>query len=109
MASTQKKDKVSTIVSAKKSAKKAVKKSIPRKNAFHPDSQQTQFLMKAGKQASEQAIREAKALGLEIMYIENGVVYREQNGKREAVDTVNEPQTEKYKKIKKGVTLYVKK
>lgn len=109
MASAKKDNKISTLVSAKKSAKKAVKKNVSEKAVFHSDYLQTEFLVKAGKRVSDQALREAKALGLEIMYIENGVLYREQDGKREVVSVVNLPKQEKYKKIKKGVTLYVKK
>ncbi len=109
MTSAKSKNKVSIVVSVKQNVKKAVKKSISRKTVFHPDSVQTEFLIKAVKQASEQALREAKALGLEIMYMEDGVLYREQDGKREVVSIANEPEIEKYKKLKKGVTLYVKK
>jgi len=89
--------------------KSAVGKVTSKKVIFHSDSSQTQFLVKAAKRVSAQAIREAKALGLEIMYIENGVLYREKDGEREVVIVANEPPLEKYTKLKKGVTLYVKK
>lgn len=108
MATVKKNNHPSKDTAAKKSVKRTVKKSVE-KHVFYADTLQTQFLVKAGERVSEQALREAKALGLEIMYIENGVLYREQGEKREVVSVVNEPKGGKYKKLKKGVTLYVKK
>lgn len=107
MASTTKNNTNSKTAASKKTEKKGEKAS--KKIIFHGDTTQTQFLIKAGKIVSEQALREAKALGLEIMYIENGILYREKGGRREIVSTLTETGTKKYKKLKKGVTLYVKK
>lgn len=108
MATVKKNNQPSKDAGAKKSVKRTAKKSVE-KPVFYADTLQTQFLVKAGKRVSEQALREAKALGLEIMYLEDGVLYREQDGKREVVSVVGQPEKEKYKNLKKGVTLYVKK
>jgi hypothetical protein len=78
---------------------------LPKKIVFHADANQTEFLKKAGKKSAEQAIREAQALGLEIMYIEDGILYREKDGKREVVEAEKTSNT----RLKKGTTLYVKK
>ncbi len=107
MASATKNNTSSKASASKKNGKKG--KKVSKKIIFHGDAMQTQFLVKAGNIVSKQAIREAKALGLEIMYIENGILYREKDGKREKVSTISEAIPEKYKKLKKGVTLYVKK
>lgn len=97
-------------LSGKTAKKKITKKAIsPKKVVFHADTQQTDFLIKVSKLVSDQAIREANALGLEIMYIDNGILYREKEGKRIAVCKIEDPEPTKYKSLKKGVTLYVKK
>jgi hypothetical protein len=111
MASSKKNNVNSDSLSGKRKEKKTPQKAISSKRAiFHADTNQTHFLIKAGKLVSEQAIREANALGLEIMYIEDGILYREKDGKRKVVSNIEKTKSStKYKLFKKGVTLYVKK
>jgi hypothetical protein len=68
-----------------------------------------ELLSKIAEESSAQAVREAKALGLTVTYLENGVIYRESaDGKREKVMTI-----EKKKKlpfnIKPGQKIRVRK
>ena len=95
--------------SIKTTRKRVVKKAASSKKiTFHTDANHTQFLKKIGKRTSEQAIREAQALGLEIMYIENDILYREKDGKREVVENLKLVKSSKNLILKKGITLYVK-
>ena len=53
---------------------------------FRSDTNQTNILKRAGLAAGTNAIRESKAMGLTITFMENGVLYREHpNGTREIV------------------------
>ena len=47
------------------------------KKSFRGDYRQTAILIKIGKEGALNAIREAKALGLEITYMEKGVIVKE--------------------------------
>ena len=48
-----------------------------RKKYFRGDYRQTAILIKIGKEGALNAIRESKALGLEITYMEKGVIVKE--------------------------------
>jgi len=50
---------------------------MARKTNFIKDYKQTKSLEEAGKEASVNAVRHARALDLTITYIENGIVYEE--------------------------------
>lgn len=47
------------------------------KKIFRKDNEQTKSLIIAGKNASNNAVRQSKALDLTITYIENGAIYEE--------------------------------
>ncbi|MDP2388265.1 MAG: hypothetical protein Q8M29_17960 [Bacteroidota bacterium] len=96
------------------SAKKTVKKSSSKKNvikSFRRDPKQTASLIKVGKSSAAKAIRESKALGLSITFIENGILYKEQaDGSREIVK--NKEKRERSSNslvIKKGMIFHAKK
>lgn len=48
-----------------------------RKKSFRGDYRQTALLIKIGKEGAQNAIRASKALGLEITYMEKGVIVKE--------------------------------
>jgi hypothetical protein len=48
-----------------------------RKKSFRGDYRQTAILIKIGKEGALNAIRESKALGLDITYMEKGVIVKE--------------------------------
>ncbi len=48
-----------------------------KKKTFRGDYRQTAILIKIGKEGALNAIRESKALGLEIIYMEKGVIFKE--------------------------------
>lgn len=63
------------------------------------DSKHTGFLIKIGRTSAAKAIKESKALGLTITYIENDVLYKEHaNGEREIIKIIPRTKDPKYKK-----------
>ena len=77
------------------------------KPVFRKDKLQTKALIKAGKIASQTALRASKALGLSITYIKDGVIYEEKDGIVTEKGTVEHNVTAPFE-IKKGSILYVK-
>lgn len=98
------------VASVKKTVKKVSSKKTVGKN-FRKDSKQTASLVKVGKLSSAKAIRESKALGLSIAFIENGVLYKElANGSRVVVMNQEKPEKPKTSRvIKKGMIFHAKK
>jgi hypothetical protein len=83
-----------------------------RKKSFRGDYRQTAILIKIGKEGALNAIRESKALGLEITYMEKGVIVKEDaNGVKVRI---SEPPTNRKKTqgkgshIPKGTILHVR-
>jgi len=87
-----------------------------RKRTFKSISKETETLVKAGKRSAALAIRESKALGLSITYLEKGVLYQEHaDGTKEVVaqtNTNNTTEKTAFKnstiKLKKGMILHAK-
>ncbi|MBO9699751.1 MAG: hypothetical protein J7604_06035 [Sporocytophaga sp.] len=49
----------------------------------------TKFLKEVGKQSAERSIKESKALGLSITYVEGGKIIREEpNGKKNIIGEI---------------------
>ncbi|MFC5683591.1 hypothetical protein ACYE2N_00480 [Flavobacterium sp. MAHUQ-51] len=75
------------------------------KLVFRKDSQQTNALVKAGKMASERAIKESKDLGLSITFMSGGVIYEETSeGKIKVIKQIDETIIIPFE-IKKGLVL----
>jgi hypothetical protein len=93
--------------------KRAVLKygSVKTRKIFHSlitesDSKHTALLIKIGRTSAAKAIKESKALGLTITFMENGVLYKEHaNGEKEIIKII--PQ-EKHPEFKKGMIFYLK-
>ena len=94
MAKVKRKKAVVKKATKKAAAKNAVAKKIykvaaikpPVNVAFRGDAKQTSYLVRAGRTGAATAISASKALGLPIVYMENGVVVREMpNGVKEIV------------------------
>ena len=63
-----------------------IKKKKTYKGERIPDSRHGNSLIKIGKMAAEQAIRESKAMGLDITYMEKGKLYTEKpDGSRKEI------------------------
>jgi hypothetical protein len=83
---------------------------------FKSDTKETAVLLKAGKKGASLAIRESKALGLTITYLENGILYKEYaDGTKEVIQNSKEdklaiPSSSKKNQIKfkKGMILHAK-
>ncbi|MFY8025782.1 MAG: hypothetical protein ACOVNO_10555 [Sediminibacterium sp.] len=54
-----------------------MEKTIKRTNRRAKPSAESAILIKAAKDASKNAIRTSKALGLDITYLKNGIIYKE--------------------------------
>lgn len=96
------------------SEKKTVKKVGPKKSvvkSFRRDTKQTASLVRVGRLSAAKAIRESKALGLSITFIENGILYREfPDGKRVIVkNSVRRVRSKNSPKLKKGMIFHAKK
>ena len=80
---------------------------------FRPDAKQTASLVRIGRNSSVHAIRESKALGLTITYMEDGVLYRElPDGTKEVLNAGTKRITKRKIGsilIKKGIILHAKK
>ena len=62
--------------------------SVLKKKRFKSDSKETSVLVKAGINAAKNAIRTSKALGLDITFMQNGIVYKEKpNGELKVYET----------------------
>lgn len=60
-----------------------------KKIVFRPDTSHTKFLMKLGKLSAKRSIKETKALGLPITYLENKKVIREHiDGTKEVIGEI---------------------
>lgn len=80
MATPRSKKKTNLVHEDKPNVKLVVEPHKPksnRKNSFRGDYRQTALLIKIGKEGALNAIRESKALGLEITYMEKGVIVKE--------------------------------
>lgn len=78
------------------------------KVVFRKDNLQTKALVKAGKIASETANRAARALGISVTYIRDGIIYEESSEgevivKRHMEEDINAPF-----EVKKGLVLHAK-
>ena len=84
----------------------------PSKPEFTSDSNEIAQLISAGKRAAANAIRTTKALGLEITYLENGVIYKESpNGTSTLFMKVEHREIgiKQVKQVKKGMVFTIKK
>lgn len=81
--------------------------------SFRSDVKQSATLMKVGRTGAANAIRATKALGLPIIYLQNGVLYKEYpDGTKEKMVTnaVKRPLTKKASHpLKKGMIFHAKK
>ena len=60
-----------------------MKSSILKKKTFKSNSKEASILIKAGRDGAKNAIRASKALGLDITFMQNGIVYKEKpNGEK---------------------------
>jgi len=80
---------------------------------FVSDSKQTNTLIRASREASINAIKEARAMGLDITYLQDGILYREKpDGTRKEINS-NRKSVSKGKLgnmvLKKGMILHAKK
>jgi hypothetical protein len=85
-----------------------MKKTVKRTNRRAKPSAESTLLIKAAKNAAKNAIRTSKALGLDITYLKNGIIYKETvDGK---VIAIGENKSEVSQKInlKKGSILNAK-
>jgi hypothetical protein len=113
------KSKTSKGLSAKSASKVSIRRStgvIKSKRSgviFRPDTKQTASLVRIGRNSTLHAIRESKALGLTITYMENGVLYRELPDGTKEVLNAGEKKIVKRKigsiLIRKGIVLHAKK
>lgn len=75
--------------------------------SFRKDASQTKALVKAGRKATNTAVRASRALGLTITYIKDGIIYTEKDGsvviKRELQENTKPPF-----KVEKGLVLHAK-
>ena len=63
---------------------------VKKKIEFKPNTAHTNLLVKAGKLSAERSIRENKALGLPITYLEDGQIIREfADGRKEIIGTID--------------------
>jgi precorrin-6x reductase len=61
-----------------------------KKMVFRMDRKHTQLLQKAGREGAKRAIEANKALGLPVVYMERGVIYKEfADGTRQVLSPVN--------------------
>jgi hypothetical protein len=59
------------------------------KVSFKADTSHTKLLIKVGKTSAERSIKETKAMGLPITYLEDGKIIRESHdGKKEVIGKV---------------------
>jgi hypothetical protein len=59
------------------------------KKPFRPDSRQTEKLVQAGRDAGRDAIRTSKEHGLDVTYINNGIIYKESvDGTKEIIGRI---------------------
>jgi hypothetical protein len=93
--------------------KKTVEKGdipLKKKNVFRSDAEQTANLIKVGQKGVENAIRASKALGLSIVYMENGILYKEHpDGTKTVIEESDQKPVSKLKlktKVKKGTVLH---
>lgn len=85
-----------------------MEKTVKRTNRRAKPSAESTLLIKAAKNAAKNAIRTSKALGLDITYLKNGIIYKETvDGK---VIAIGENKSEISQKInlKKGSILNAK-
>jgi hypothetical protein len=67
-----------------------MKANTEKKKVFRADNNQTELLIKAGRKGAMEAVRASKALGLNITYMEKGVVYREKpDGTKEVLKKID--------------------
>ena len=63
---------------------------MKKKIDFKPNTAHTNLLVKAGKLSAELSIRENKALGLPITYLDGGQIIREfADGRKEVIGTID--------------------
>ena len=103
----------------KATSQRAVKKATlvrTGKILFRSDVKQTATLVKVGRTGAANAIRETKALGLPITYLQGGVLYKEYpDGRKEILAAVAVKKTAAKKTakvatpLKKGMVLHAKK
>lgn len=83
------------------------------KTLFKSDVKETALLVKAGHIGAANAIRESRALGLPITYLENGTIYKEYpDGTKEKIGTVPVKKRASNKEgltLKKGTVLHARK
>lgn len=77
---------------------------------FRADIKQRKSIVKAARLGSVNAVRASRALGLDITYIKNGILYKEKpDGNIIETPLNNITATENTYKLKKGMVLYAKK
>jgi hypothetical protein len=95
--------------SLKSNSQTRITPSLPR---FIKDVKQTSTLIRASRAASVNAIKEAKALGLVITYMQDGILYREHpDGSRSQIAGQTKLVTKRKPgdiKLKKGMILHAK-
>ncbi|WP_028981448.1 hypothetical protein [Sporocytophaga myxococcoides] len=70
-------------------ATKSKKGNSGKKNEDFNARSYTKFLKEVGKQSAQRSIRETKALGLSITYVEGGEIIREDaNGRKEVIGKI---------------------
>jgi hypothetical protein len=97
-------------ITKKKKSRKTTSKSLT-KSVFRSDSRQTASLVKVGRTSAAKAIRESKALGLSIIYMQKGVLYKEKSdGQVEVLESVTKrPKSKSSLVLKKGMIFHAKK
>lgn len=85
-----------------------MEKSVKRISRRAKPSAESTLLIRAAKNAAKNAIRRSKALGLDITYLKNGIIYKETvDGKLIAIGE-NKSEVPSKIKLKKGSILNAK-
>lgn len=78
---------------------------MKKNNKFDSDAEERKILLEAAKEASQKAIREAKALGLTITIMRNNeLIEKYPNGEEKVIEKIT-PVKINIKGLKKGVVL----
>ena len=85
-----------------------MKTSIKRISKKVNTSSEANLLIKAAKNAGKNAIRTSKALGLDITYLKNGVIYKEKANGETVVFKGNQANDTPKISLRKGMTLNAK-